>query len=91
MPLTDVTIKNIKPTGKIIKLFDSGGLYLLVTAVVSLFAYRKPVFPVPGFILLGLKFFKVGSLDFIRRIGIFINRPAVGNRTRTAVFGHFGI
>ena len=32
MPLTDVTIKNIKPTGKIIKLFDGAGLHLLVSA-----------------------------------------------------------
>ena len=31
MPLTDVTIKNIKPNGKNIKLFDGGGLFLLVT------------------------------------------------------------
>ena len=31
MPLTDVTIKNIKPSGKNIKLFDGGGLFLLVT------------------------------------------------------------
>jgi len=33
MPLTDVTIKNIKPKEKNIKLFDGGGLYLLVTPI----------------------------------------------------------
>ncbi|MBN3779814.1 integrase arm-type DNA-binding domain-containing protein [Burkholderia sp. Ac-20345] len=31
MPLTDTTIRNTKPTEKPIKLFDGGGLFLLVT------------------------------------------------------------
>jgi hypothetical protein len=30
MPLNDTAIRNTKPCGKIIKLFDGGGLYLLV-------------------------------------------------------------
>jgi hypothetical protein len=32
MPLTDTTIRNAKPNSKPLKLFDGGGLYLLVTA-----------------------------------------------------------
>ncbi|MGF6966757.1 integrase [Paraburkholderia sp. WC7.3g] len=32
MPLTDTTIRNAKPDSKPLKLFDGGGLYLLVTA-----------------------------------------------------------
>jgi len=32
-PLTDVQVKNVKPIkGKAVKLFDGGGLYLLVSA-----------------------------------------------------------
>ena len=31
MPLTDVAIRSAKPKGKPLKLFDSGGLHLLVT------------------------------------------------------------
>ena len=31
MPLTDVTIRNAKPDGKSVRLFDSGGLYLEVS------------------------------------------------------------
>ena len=35
MPLTDVSIKNIKPKEKTIKLFDGGGLFLLVILLFS--------------------------------------------------------
>ena len=31
MPLTDITIRNAKPSNKPSKLFDGGGLFLLVT------------------------------------------------------------
>ena len=31
MPLTDTAIKNAKPSAKPLKLFDGGGLFLLVT------------------------------------------------------------
>lgn len=31
VPLTDVKVRNVKPAGKDVKLFDGGGLYLLVT------------------------------------------------------------
>jgi hypothetical protein len=31
MPLTDVAIRNAKPAARPLKLFDGGGLFLLVT------------------------------------------------------------
>lgn len=31
VPLTDIKVRNVKPAGKDVKLFDGGGLYLLVT------------------------------------------------------------
>jgi hypothetical protein len=43
MPLTDTTIKDTKPSTKPRKLYDSDGLYLLVTPTGKLWRYKYRV------------------------------------------------